>query len=264
MPKFTANLSFLFTEYDFSERFAQAATAGFKGVEFLFPYEYPPQQIKQWLDDNQLQQILFNLAAGDWAAGDRGIACLPHRKTEFKESVHQALEYAAILDTSLLHCLAGIKPEALSYTKALDCYLENLDYAANAAAQQNRQICIEPINVYDMPGFFLNFSEQAIEIISQLALPNLRLQYDIYHAQRMEGELSNTIERLLPYIAHIQIANTPGRHEPNQGEINYDYIFQLLDELHYDGWIGCEYSPITTTTAGLSWFNKYKTGDNNG
>lgn len=258
MPKFSANLSLLFTEYDFPKRFVHAAAAGFQGVEYLFPYDYETKQLKQWLDDQQLQQILFNLPAGNWGAGERGLACLPDRKNEFREGVHQALEYADALGNELLHCMAGIKPEGLSFNLALDCYMENLDYAAQAAAQQNRIICIEPINTYDMPNYFLNYSEHAIEMISELAQPNLGLLYDIYHAQRMEGHLSQTIERLLPYIAHIQIANTPGRHEPHLGEINYNFIFHLLGQLEYKGWVGCEYHPATTTAAGLTWLHAYR------
>ncbi len=258
MPKFSANLSLLFTEYDFPKRFVHAAAAGFKGVEYLFPYDYEPSQLKQWLDDQQLQQILFNLPAGNWGAGERGLACLPDRKMEFKEGVHKALEYAKVLGNDLLHCMAGIKPEDMLFADALDCYMENLEYAANAASQQNCTICIEPINIYDMPNYFLNYSEHAIEIISELEQPNLRLLYDIYHAQRMEGHLSQTIERLLPYIGHIQIANSPGRHEPHLGEINYNFIFHLLGQLQYDGWVGCEYHPATTTAAGLTWLHAYR------
>lgn len=257
MPKFAANISLMFTEYDFPKRFHHAAAAGFKGVEFLFPYDYKAEQLKQWLDEQQLEQALFNLSPGNWDAGERGLACLPDRTQEFKDSVHQALEYSDVLGNTLLHCMAGIKPEALRFEEALDCYMENLDYAANAAAQHNRVICIEPINFYDVPNYFLNYSEHAVEIISELDHANLRLQYDIYHMQLMEGSLSQTLERYLPYIAHIQIANTPGRHEPNLGEINYPFLFQLLDKLEYNGWIGCEYHPATTTIAGLSWLNDY-------
>lgn len=258
MPKFSAHLSLLFSEYDFPKRFLHAAAAGFKGVEYLSPYEYKPSQLKQWLDDQQLQQVLFNLPVGNWGAGERGLACLPQRKEEFKEGVHQAMEYAETLGNDLVHCMAGIKPAGLPFSKALDCYLENLNYAAKVAKQHNRVICIEPINIYDVPNYFLNYSEQAIEIINELEHPNLRLQYDVYHAQRMEGHLSQTIEHLLPYIAHIQIANSPGRHEPHLGEINYNFIFHLLGQLQYEGWVGCEYHPATTTAAGLTWLNTYR------
>lgn len=254
MPKFAANLSMLFTEYDFPKRFIHAAAAGFKGVEFLFPYEFDASTIKQWLDDNQLKQILFNLPAGQWAKGERGLACLPDRKNEFKEGVLQALDYAEVLDNTLLHCMAGIKPETISSTQALDCYLENLAFASETAAKANRIICIEPINSFDIPGYFLNYSQQAIDVITELNQANLKLQYDIYHAQRMEGHLSQSIQKLLPYIAHIQIANTPGRHEPSHGEINYTFIFDWLKKLNYNGWIGCEYNPATTTSEGLGWF----------
>lgn len=258
MPKFAANLSLLFTEYDFPKRFIHAAAAGFTGVEFLFPYDYDPYQIKQWLDDQELEQVLFNLPAGHWGSGERGLACLPSRQDEFREGVHQAMEYAEVLGNHLLHCMAGIKPEGMLFADALDCYIENIEYAANVAAQHNRIICIEPINSYDMPGYLLNYSEDAIEIISELGHPHVRLQYDMYHAQRMEGHLSQSIERLLPYIAHIQIANNPGRHEPHLGELNYGFIFHMLDQLQYDGWIGCEYIPATTTAEGLSWLRAYR------
>lgn len=258
MPRFSANLSLLFTEYDFPKRFIHAAAAGFTGIEFLFPYDYEPEQIKHWLDEQQLEQVLFNLPAGNWAAGERGLACLAERKTEFREGVHQAMEYAEILGNTLVHCMAGIRPETVLIGDAIDCYMDNLDYAATVAAQHQRIICIEPINHYDIPNYLLNYSEDAIELIHELGHPNLRLQYDIYHAQRMEGHLCHTIERLLPYIAHIQIANTPGRHEPHLGEINYDFIFQTLDQLDYEGWVGCEYIPATTTAAGLTWLNNYR------
>lgn len=256
MPQFAANLSMLFSEYAFPTRFEHAAAAGFKGVEFLFPYEYSANEIKQWLDDQQLNQILFNLPPGRWQEGERGIACLPNRKSEFQESVHLALEYAQVLGNQLLHCMAGIVPEALSNTKAMDCYKENLLFAANLAANTKHIICIEPINHFDMPGYLLNYSQQAVDIIQELDQKNLCLQYDIYHAQRMEGHLSQRLQQLLPYIAHIQIANTPGRHEPDHGEINYSFIFNWLQEIGYKGWIGCEYNPTSTTIDGLDWFFK--------
>lgn len=258
MPKFAANLSMLFTEYEFPKRFVHAAAAGFSGIEYLFPYDYTPAQLKQWLDDQSLPQVLFNLPAGRWDQGERGLACLPDRQTEFQEGVHIAMEYANTLGNELMHCMAGIRPEGLSYTKALDTYLTNLAYATDIAAQHNRAICIEPINPYDMPGYFLQQSEQAVEIINELNRTNLKLQYDIYHAQRVEGHISHTLERFLTYIGHIQIANSPGRHEPHLGEINYDFIFHLVDHLGYAGWIGCEYLPAATTAEGLSWLRRYQ------
>ncbi|HJH22980.1 MAG TPA: hydroxypyruvate isomerase family protein [Paenalcaligenes hominis] len=257
MPKFAANLSLLFTEYDFQKRFVHAAAAGFKGVEYLFPYDHTATALRQLLDDNQLEQVLFNLPAGNWGAGERGLACLPDRRQEFQDSVHLALEYACTLGNSLIHCMAGIKPEGLSTTAALTCYLENLHYAAQAAAEHDRIICIEPINHFDMPGYFLNYSQQALDIVHELNHDNIKLQFDIYHAQRMEGHICFSLERLLPYIAHIQIANTPGRHEPHLGELNYDFIFHFLKQLQYSGWIGCEYIPALHTGAGLSWLQPY-------
>lgn len=249
MPKFCANLSLLFTELPFLERFAAAARHGFSGVEFMFPYDIPAEDIARQLASNGLTQVLFNLSPGDWGAGERGLAALPSRTDEFRASVTQALNYAQVLGCSKLHCLAGIA----SGCEAHDIYISNLRFAAEAARPYGVDILIEPINTRDIPGYFLTGTAQAIGVLREAAQPNLRLQYDCYHMQIMEGDLTPTIERLLPDIAHVQVADTPGRHEPGTGEINYPFVFQCLDAIGYEGWVGCEYRPKGSTQAGLGW-----------
>ncbi|MYM68184.1 hydroxypyruvate isomerase [Pseudoduganella sp. FT55W] len=253
MPKFAANLSMLYTEAPFLERFALARHAGFDAVEFLFPYPYDAAQIAELLRQYQLKLVLFNLPAGDWNNGDRGMACDPARIEEFRASVASALQYATALGVSQVHCMAGKVPPNLAPELARATYLDNLRYAAAQFQPAGINVLIEPINHYDMPGYFLNRSSQALEVIKQAACPNLFLQYDIYHMQRMEGELSNTIKANLPLIKHMQIADTPGRHEPGTGEINYRHLFALIDQLGYDGWLGCEYIPSADTNTGLGW-----------
>ncbi|GJI98463.1 hydroxypyruvate isomerase [Duganella caerulea] len=253
MPKFAANLSMLFTEAPFLERFALAREAGFDGVEFLFPYAYDAHQLAERLSRHQLTLALFNLPAGDWNAGDRGMACDPRRQDEFRAGVHSALEYATELGATQLHCMAGKTPPGLAPERAHATYVDSLRWAAAELAPHGINLLIEPINHYDMPGYFLNRSRQALDIIAETGSPNLFLQYDIYHMQRMEGELSNTIRANLPMIKHMQIADTPGRHEPGTGEINYRHLFRLIDELGYEGWLGCEYLPAGDTIAGLDW-----------
>ncbi|HEU4846139.1 MAG TPA: TIM barrel protein, partial [Burkholderiaceae bacterium] len=222
-------------------------------VEFLFPYAYDPQQIAERLRRYRLELVLHNLPPGDWAAGDRGMACDPRRIEEFRTGVALALEYAAELGTPRLHCMAGIVPPGLEPSRARDTYLDNLRYAAQQCRPHGIALMIEPINHYDIPGYFLNHSWQACELIAATGCDNVFLQYDIYHMQRMEGELANTIRANLPLIAHMQLADTPGRHEPGTGEINYRFLFQLLDDLGYQGWIGCEYQPLGDTVSGLGW-----------
>jgi hydroxypyruvate isomerase len=253
MPRFSANLSMLFGEHDFLDRFDAAARAGFKGVEYIGPYDHPPEVVAARLKKNGLTQVLFNLPAGDWAAGDRGMACDPRRADEFYASVQLALEYATELGVKQVHCMAGKTPAGLAPERARETFIDNLRHSADAFAPHGIRVLIEPINHYDIPGYFLNHSQQALDIIAAAARPNLFLQYDIYHMQRMEGELSNTIRAHLPMIKHMQLADTPGRHEPGTGEINYRYLFSFLDELGYDGWIGCEYNPKNGTAAGLGW-----------
>ena len=255
MPRFNANLSMMFHEHDFLDRFGAAANAGFQGVEFLFPYAYSPSDLKEALEANQLTQVLFNLPPGDWEKGDRGMCCHPNRQNEFRESVEIALEYAKGLGCQQVHAMAGIKPKDVPWETLLETYAENLKYASQLCEQNNVRLLIEAINSRDMPGYFLNKSAQAISVIEKVASANLWFQYDIYHMQIMEGDLSPTITELLPRIAHFQIADTPGRHEPGTGEINYPFLFSKLDELGYEGWVGCEYRPISGTLEGLSWLS---------
>ncbi|MBY0240718.1 MAG: hydroxypyruvate isomerase [Burkholderiaceae bacterium] len=253
MPKFAANLSMLFTELPFLDRFAAAREAGFDAVEFLFPYAFDPDQIAERLHRHQLQLVLHNMPCGDWNAGDRGMACDPRRNDEFRAGVQLAIDFATELEVPRLHCMAGKVPHGLAFERARETYIQNLQYAADQCRQHGIDVMIEPINSYDMPGYFLHHSRQALDILDACARPNLFLQYDIYHMQRMEGELANTIRAHLPRIGHMQLADTPGRHEPGTGEINYPFLFKLLDELGYAGWIGCEYTPRGGTVAGLGW-----------
>ena len=257
MPRFAANLTMLFNEVPFQERFAAAAAAGFKGVEYLSPYEYPAQDLVEALRTNGLTQVLHNFPAGDWAAGERGIACLPERREEFRAGVEQALDYASALGCRQLNCLAGIRPQDLAEAEANATFIENLRYAAERARSAGITLLIEPINTRDIPGFFLCHTRQALAVIAAVGMDNLRLQYDIYHMQIMEGDLARSIETNLARIGHLQLADNPGRHEPGSGEINYPFLFDRLDELGYDGWFGCEYKPATTTEAGLAWLRPY-------
>ena len=256
MLKFAANLSMLFTEVPFPERFAAAAKAGFKGVEYLFPYILPKEDIAERLKSNNLTQVLFNLPAGNWDGGERGIACHPDRVGEFQEGVGKAIEYAKLLGNKQVNCLAGIQPKDVSAAAAHKTFVENLRFAAEKLKAAGILLISEPINTYDIPGFFLNRSAQALAIFDEVGSDNLKLQYDIYHMQRMEGELAKNLERLMPRIAHIQLADNPGRNEPGTGEINYPFLFATLEKLGYAGWIGCEYKPAKTTTEGLGWLPK--------
>jgi len=256
VPRFSAKLSMLFTELPFLERFAAAARSGFTGVEYVAPYDHPPEQIAELLHRNRLTQVLFNMPAGDWANGDRGIACQPQRIGEFQDSVATAIRYAVALGAAQVNCLAGIKPPELSREAAEDTLAANLRFAAAAFKQAGVLLIAEPINFHDIPGFLLNRSAQAMAIFDRAGSDNLKLQYDIYHMQRMEGELALTIERLLPRIAHFQIAGNPGRTEPDLGEINYPYLFRLIDRLGYGGWIGAEYKPVSRTEDGLGWLTR--------
>ncbi|PMS15180.1 hydroxypyruvate isomerase [Trinickia dabaoshanensis] len=257
MTKLCANLTMLFGEVDFMERFAQAAHAGFKGVEFLFPYAYDKHQLAEQLHVHGLKQVLHNLPAGNWAGGERGIACLPDRVGEFQDGVGTAIEYAQALGCTQLNVLAGIAPVGVAPDTICETFVANVEFAARALAAAGIRLLIEPINTYDIPGFYVSHSQQAINLIEASASENVFLQYDIYHMQRMEGELAATIERHLPKIAHMQLADNPGRHEPGTGEINYPFLFAHLETLGYDGWIGCEYKPATTTAAGLHWAADY-------
>jgi len=253
MPKFAANLTMLFTEKPFLERFEAAHKNGFKAVEFLFPYPWPAEEIKALLDKYQLELVLHNLPPGDWNAGERGIACHPDRVDEFKEGVAQAIAYAQVLGAKQLNCLAGKMPEHASAEQAHATLVSNLKYAAQEFKKHGLRLLIEPINFYDMPGFYLNHTQQALDLIDEVDADNLFVQYDIYHMQRMEGEIAATLEKHLAKIGHIQIGDNPGRHEPGTGELNYPFLFNHLDKIGYVGSIGCEYKPKTNTEAGLHW-----------
>jgi len=253
MPKCSANLSMLFPEHDFLERFAAAAKAGFAGVEYIGPYAYPKEQVAEVLQNNNLKQVLFNLPAGNWDGGERGIGCLPDRVGEFQDGVGKAIDYAKTLGCSTVNCLAGILPSDVSRRTGYTTLVSNLSFAAKAFEKENILLIVEPINSYDIRGFFLNRSKEGIEVINDVGSDNLKLQYDVYHMQRMEGELATTLTRLMPRIGHIQIADNPGRHEPGTGEINYLFILKLIDALGYGGWVGCEYKPKEGTADGLGW-----------
>lgn len=257
MPRFAANLSMLFTEVDFLDRFAAAADAGFSGVEYLFPYDFAVEEIKARLDAGKLEQVLFNLPAGDWAKGERGIACHPDRVEEFRAGVDKAIAYAKVLGNKQINCLAGIRPQGADCASVEKAFVENLRYAADKLAGAGIRLVMEAINTRDIPGFYLNSTRQALEIRDKVGSTNLYLQYDIYHMQIMEGDLARTVESNLAAINHVQLADNPGRNEPGTGEINYRFLFAHLDRIGYQGWIGCEYKPATSTSAGLSWMKSH-------
>ena len=253
MTKLAANLTMLFNEVPFMERFGAAAKAGFKGVEFLFPYAWPAADIAAQLETHRLELVLHNLPAGNWEGGERGIACHPDRVEEFKQGVASAIAYATALRVKQVNCLAGILPANVSREQAQATLVANLAYAAGKLKQAGIRLLVEPINTFDIPGFFLSGTAQALELIAATGSDNIFVQYDIYHMQRMEGELANTIKARLASIGHVQLADNPGRFEPGTGEINYRYLFTLLDEIGYQGWIGCEYKPRAGTLDGLGW-----------
>jgi hydroxypyruvate isomerase len=253
MTKLAANLTMMFNEVDFLDRFEAAEDAGFKGVEYLFPYPYPKEQLAEHLAKHKLVQVLHNLPAGDWAKGERGIACQPERVGEFQDSVGTAIEYATALGCKQLNCLAGIAPAGADRDKVRATFVSNLRFAADKLGAAGIKVLTEPINTFDIPGFFLSGTQQGLDILKDAGSPNLYLLYDIYHMQRMEGELANTMQKNLPRIPHLQLADNPGRHEPGTGEINYRFLFGFLDAIGYDGWIGCEYRPLGKTVDGLGW-----------
>jgi hydroxypyruvate isomerase len=253
MPRFAANLSMLYPHHDFLDRFAAAAADGFKAVEFLFPYDYSPAQLKQQLTDNGLVQALFNAPPGDWTNGERGTASLPGREREFREGFDRALEYAAVLGNDRIHVMAGLLPDESLRARHHAVYLDNLRHATAQAAKAGVTVLLEPINTRDMPGFFLNRQDQAHAICAEVGAANLKVQFDCYHCQIVEGDLSSKLRRDFAGIGHIQIAGVPDRHEPDMGELNYPQLFKLIDELGYTGWIGCEYRPKGDTSKGLAW-----------
>ncbi len=258
MPRFAANLSMMFTDVPFLERFARAAAAGFEAVEFLFPYEHPPEAIAAELSRHGLVQALFNLPPGDFAAGERGIASLPGREAEFEAGVETAIRYASALGCRTLHCMAGLLPSEAERPAREALYVENLRRAARRCAQAGITLVIEPINTRDIPGYLLNYQAQARRIIERVGEPNLKLQLDLYHCQIMEGDLARHIEAFADITAHVQIAGVPERHEPDVGEIHYPYLFEVLDRVGYTGWVGCEYRPRARTEDGLRWFEPYR------
>jgi hydroxypyruvate isomerase len=257
VPKFAANLSFIFQEVDFLDRFAAAADCGFNAVEYLSPYEHPLEVIAERLDRHGLAQVLFNMPPGDWAAGERGTAALPGREQEFRDGVEKALVYAKATKCPLVHAMAGLVPEGRDRDEAERVYLANLRHAAERLAGEGIACVIEPINTRDIPGYFLNTTRQAMSVIERVGHPNLKLQLDLYHVQIMEGDLAHRVRALAGHYPHVQIAGNPGRHEPDIGEINYPYLFDLFDELGYSGWIGCEYRPRGETRVGLGWAKRY-------
>jgi hydroxypyruvate isomerase len=253
MPKLAANLTMLFNEVEFMDRFRAAARAGFRGVEFLFPYAFHADQIADQLNLYRLDLVLHNLPAGNWETGERGIACHPDRVGEFQDGVGEAMQYAKILGVRQLNCLVGIMPQGVSNDKAYATVVGNLRFASEKLKAAGIRLLIEPINTFDIPGFFLSHTMQALKLIEDTGSDNLFVQYDIYHMQRMEGELAGTIRNYLAMIKHVQLADNPGRFEPGTGEINYRYLFGMLDEIGYEGWIGCEYKPRAGTLEGLRW-----------
>jgi hydroxypyruvate isomerase len=258
LTKLAANLSMMFTEVPFLERFAAAAQAGFRGVEYLFPYEASAGEIRERLEQHKLSQVLFNLPAGDWAKGERGIAALPERVEEFRSGVVKALDYARVTGCRKLHAMPGKLHQGADREACHKTFVSNLIFAADAIVGDGIELMIEPINTrVDIPGYLLDRTDLAMQLITRAARPNIRLQYDIYHMQIMEGDLARSIERLLPSIGHIQLADNPGRNEPGTGEINYEWLLQRIDALGYAGWIGCEYKPRGQTVAGLAWAKRF-------
>ncbi|WP_207540163.1 2-oxo-tetronate isomerase [Sabulicella rubraurantiaca] len=261
MPKFAANLSMMFNELPFLDRFAAARAAGFEAVEFLFPYEHPAEEIAARLKGNGLQNVLFNAPPGDWNAGERGMACLPERRAEFRDGIKRALDYATALGCPRLHVMAGLTPAGASRDTLLATYAANLDFAAEECAKASVKPVIEPINHRDIPGFFLNTTAEAVSVIEALGPERVGLQFDLYHCQITEGDVTRRAQELLPFIAHMQVADTPGRNEPGTGEVRWDFVFDAIDSMGYRGWIGCEYRPKGETLAGLGWMQKYREHD---
>jgi len=264
MPRFAANLSMLYNDVDFLDRFAAAARDGFQAVEYLFPYAYTPEQLAALLRQHGLQQVLFNAPPGDWDAGERGIACLPGREAEFREGIARAITYAQALQCPRIHVMAGLVPPDVDPATVRATYVANVRYAAEQAAAHGIQILLEPINGRDMPGFFLSRQDQAHALVAEIGATNVKVQMDLYHCQIVEGDLAMKIRQYLPTgnVGHFQIAGVPERHEPDVGEVHYPYLFQLLDTLGYDGWIGCEYKPARgaaphATRDGLGWLQPW-------
>lgn len=260
MPRFAANLSLMYPEHSFLDRFSAAAADGFRAVEFLFPYEFDAAEIARRLRQNGLSQALFNLPPGDWAASERGLAALPGREAEFEASVAVALAYAHATGCQRLHAMAGLVAAGADVAAMHSTYVRNLAWAARQLAPHGIELLIEPINRRDIPGYFLNTQAQALAVIDEVGEANLRLQMDLYHCQIVEGDLMVKLERNLGRIGHIQIASVPARHEPDEGELNYPALFERIDALGYRGFVGCEYRPRAGTSAGLGWFAPWRAG----
>ena len=258
MPRFAANLSMLYPQHDFLARFGAAASDGFEAVEYLFPYDFTAAEIKLRLEGFGLTQALFNAPPGDWANGERGIASLPGRESEFRSGFQKALEYAAVLGNDRIHVMAGLLPSEELRQKHHAVYLENLSHAAQEAAKVGITVLIEPINTRDMPGFFLNRQDQGQAVCKEVGADNLKVQFDFYHCQIVEGDVTSKLRRDFAGIGHIQIAGVPDRHEPNMGEVNYPWLFEEIDRLGYTGWVGCEYRPKGDTSEGLQWLRDWK------
>ena len=257
MAKFAANLTMLFNEVDFLERFEKAHQCGFKAIEYLFPYAYEPQVLADKLDQYGFEQALFNMPPGNWNAGERGFAAIPGREEEFKQSVDTALLYAQALNCKKIHAMSGIVDQQFSRQQHIETFVNNIRYAADKFAEHEIELLIEPLNSRDVPGYFIAHQREAVELIKQVNRPNVRLQFDVYHAQIMDGDLTVMIRDLADYIGHVQIASVPLRHEPSEGEINFPHIFNVLDKAGYNGWIGCEYNPKQSTKEGLVWVENY-------
>jgi 2-dehydrotetronate isomerase len=259
MPKFAANLSMMFNEVPFLERFAAASDCGFRGVEYLFPYDFPAEALAEQLHKHNLENVLFNLPPGNWAAGERGTTCLPGREEEFRKGVATAIDYAIRLRTPRLHAMAGIVPQGAAASEVHSTYIANLKYAAAELAAHDITLLIEAINTRDMPGFYLNTQVQSYAVLEEVAAPNLKMQMDCYHMQIMEGDLAVKLRKYAPQCGHVQVAGVPQRHEPDSGEVRYSYLFDVLDEISYSGWVGCEYRPAGQTRDGLDWFRNRST-----
>jgi hydroxypyruvate isomerase len=258
MPRFAANLTMLFTEVPFLDRFDAAARAGFRAVEFVSPYEHRTEDVARAARDAGVETVLFNLPAGDWAKGDRGMACDPARAAEVREGVERALEYAAALRCERLHCMAGTRPPGVPEAALREGYLASLRLAGKALAARRIALLVEGINGRDMPGYYLETSRQAFELMDAAGVPNLYYQYDVYHMQIVEGDLARTLERRVERIGHVQIADPPGRNEPGTGEVSFGFLLRHLDRIGYRGWVGCEYRPRAGTVAGLSWMDEWR------
>lgn len=260
MPRFAANLSFLYPDLPFLDRFAAAAADGFEGVEYLFPYEHPLEEIAQRLRRHGLQQVLFNTAQGRWEAGERGIAALPGREAEFRSALTHALDVAQRLGCTRVHVMAGLVPSGAERAALRATYVDNLRWAAAEAGRAGCRLLIEPINGRDMPGYFLTRQDDAHAVVAEVGSAHLAVQMDLYHCQIVEGDLAAKLRHWLPggQVGHLQIAGVPDRHEPDEGELNYPYLFELVDALGYDGWVGCEYRPRAGTSQGLGWLRRWR------